>query len=96
MARKTKQQSRKNGPVRVHLGIGGEELIKATIKANDKMETIKLTSILSAYAAPSFWGPSVTVASHIGSVSYSIAYEAVGETLVLGRVRYWKGAGGGQ
>ncbi|RUN76491.1 hypothetical protein EJC47_10995 [Sphingomonas sp. TF3] len=50
----------------------------------------------NAYAAPDLWGPAVIVATAIGVVTYTIEYEAVGGTLVMGRVTYFKGAGGGR
>jgi hypothetical protein len=51
----------------------------------------------NAYAPPDLWGAWVTIGSHLGSVTFDISYEALGETLVVGRVRYWKGIGpGGQ
>ena len=42
------------------------------------------------------WGPDTNVASHIGSVTFTITYDAVGDTLVMGRVTYYKGADAGQ
>lgn len=41
------------------------------------------------YAAPMAWGPWVTIESHGGSISFDINYRAVGDTLVLGKVRYF-------
>ncbi|MDG3075996.1 hypothetical protein [Bacillus halotolerans] len=43
----------------------------------------------SAYAPPNFWGVWYTIESHIGPVDLSISYKAVGDTLVLGKVRYF-------
>ncbi|TBA03105.1 hypothetical protein [Rhizobium ruizarguesonis] len=51
---------------------------------------------LVGYAPPMVWGPEVTVASHIGSVTFNISYEAVGDTLVIGRVIYFKGEDSGK
>lgn len=50
----------------------------------------------NGYAPPNFWGAWQTIASHIGSVSYSISYTAIGDTLVMGQVRYYNAANGGQ
>lgn len=49
-----------------------------------------MTRTFTAYAAPMSWGPELQVASHIGSVTYTISYEGVGNALVLGRVHYFK------
>lgn len=86
------------GEIVVHLGEGGENLIKLAKAIGDgaKSAAAKVRRRFSAYAAPNMWGPTVPVASHIGSVRYTIQYSAIGETLVLARVTYWKGEGGGQ
>ena len=43
-----------------------------------------------AYAPPIIWGPYLNIQSHGGSVSFTISYKPVGNTLVKGKVRYWK------
>ena len=90
--RKTK--NRANKALTIHLGRGSAEIIRDAVKIGDSSRPPRRSFL--AYAAPNFWGPKVTVASHIGSVTYTIAYEAVGDTLVLGQVTYWKGPGGGR
>ena len=45
--------------------------------------------IISAYAPPLTYGAKVIVASHVGSVRYTISYEPVGDAIVLGRVHYF-------
>jgi hypothetical protein len=77
--------------VPLYIGEGAEGILRKGIKVRGP----KLQRTLTGYAAPSTWGPDVTVASHIGSISFTISYEAVGDTLVKGRVTYWKGEGGG-
>jgi hypothetical protein len=42
------------------------------------------------YAPPVIWGPWMPIQSHGGSMHFNISYEAVGNTLVLGKVRYFK------
>lgn len=51
--------------------------------------------IYQAYAPPMIWGPWVTVASHLGSVTYKITSEPVGDTVLECKIRYFKGPGGG-
>jgi hypothetical protein len=80
----------------VHLGQGADELIKNAIRTDERTQALGARSSFTAYAAPMAWGPDATVASHIGSVTYTIKYEAVGDTLVQGQVKYYKGPGGGQ
>ncbi len=46
--------------------------------------------IFSAYAPPLTYGAKVEVASHLGSVSYKIDYEPVGNAIVLARVHFYK------
>ena len=80
-------------PAVVHMGEGSQELMA---RATAALAASLTARTFSGYAPPLFWGPSVHVASHIGSVTYAIDYEAIGDTLVLGRVTYFKGSGGGQ
>lgn len=44
---------------------------------------------VQVYAGPNVFGPWHVVASHIGSVSYDIKVEPVGDTVVVGEVRYY-------
>lgn len=53
-----------------------------------------MARIFSAYAPPLTFGSKVEVASHLGSVSYTISYEPVGSAIVLGRVHYYKNGAG--
>ncbi len=39
--------------------------------------------------APLVWGAWVSIASHAGSVTYTISYRPLGDTLVLAQVRYY-------
>lgn len=50
--------------------------------------------IISAYAPPLTYGAKVVVASHLGSVSYTISYEPVGDAIVLGRVHHFSSSNG--
>jgi len=50
---------------------------------------------LNLYAPPLYWSGWTTVASHLGSISFSIETNAIGSTQVFGRVRYYKGEGAG-
>lgn len=72
----------------VHLTKEGEQLVGAAERVD-----VKQSRAFSAYAPPMAWGPEVTVASHMGSVTYNISYRALGNTLVLGKVTYYKGPG---
>lgn len=61
-----------------------------------KLQTTEVSTLsrtFNAYAGPNVWGPWVQIAAHGGSVGYSISYEAVGSTLVIGAVYYY-GSGG--
>jgi hypothetical protein len=42
----------------------------------------------NAYAGPNYWGLDVYLRASIGPNSYKISYTALGNTKVLGRVRY--------
>jgi hypothetical protein len=81
----------------LHLGKGAEGLLD---RGNPIADSTELHALVrrpfAAYAPPMLWGPSVAVASHLGAVTYTIEYSAVGDTLVMGRVTYWKGEGGGR
>src|SRR5438132_1443379 len=46
----------------------------------------------NAYAGPNVYGPETTVASHLGSVTLTISYQALGKTSVTGVVTYFKNA----
>lgn len=52
--------------------------------------------ILTGYAGPMTWGPDVEIISHLGAISITVEYEAVGDTLVLGRIKYYSGPNGGE
>jgi hypothetical protein len=45
---------------------------------------------LNCYAAPNAWGPKTEVRAHLGKATYTIEYEAVGSTTVIGQVTYWE------
>jgi hypothetical protein len=45
----------------------------------------------AAYAGPSTWGAWVNIADHLGVVKYRITGQAVGDTVLRSRVRYFKG-----
>ncbi|MBL9043142.1 MAG: hypothetical protein JNM83_16135 [Myxococcales bacterium] len=47
-------------------------------------------SQFSSYAPPMTWGPWAQIASHFGSVRYTISYEPVGDANVVARIRYYK------
>lgn len=80
----------------IHRGEGAETLIGAMVNVTREDEVTTAARSFVGYAPPLVWGPGVTVASHIGSVTYTIEYSAVGDTVVMGRVTYWKGSGGGR
>lgn len=69
-----------------HIGEGADELLAAS----ERNVEIAASRSFTAYAPPLVWGPGMTVASHIGAVTYRITYEAIGDTLVMGRVHYYK------
>ena len=94
MARSQRTKYGMRTSLKVHLGEGHDRIVRDSIKV-EQLERPLLRQF-AAYAPPMTWGPDVTVASHIGSVTYTISYEAVGDTLVLGRVIYYKGDNGGQ
>lgn len=54
-----------------------------------------MTRRLQAYAPPIAWGPWTIVGSHLGVVTFDIDYTALGDTLVMGEIRYFKGANSG-
>lgn len=82
--------------IKIHFGDGADELIARAEKVSSKESQAFQARAFVGYAAPNVWGPSVTVATHLGVVTYTIEYEAVGDTLVLGQVTYWKGPGAGR
>jgi len=86
-----KKQPKRKSQNNVILGEDYESIIAQGLRATK----IRAKRSFSAYAAPSIWGPWVTVASHIGSVTFTIETTPLGDTLLMSRVRYWKGAGGG-
>jgi len=49
-----------------------------------------VTKTFTAYAAPMMWGPWTTIQSHGGSIAFAISYSAIGDTLVMGKVKYFK------
>jgi|GEM_PF-7108094 len=49
-----------------------------------------MTRAFAAYAPPLSWGAPLEIASHLGSITYTITYSAVGSTLVVGQVSYFK------
>ena len=49
-----------------------------------------MAKILNAYAPPLIWGAEIIIENHLGSISRSISYEPLGDTLVMGRVKYFK------
>ena len=93
MPRKERKQSAHRSKV-VHLGPGADSILKSAVSVRTADANL-LSRDFTGDAPPMIWGPDVTVASHIGSVTFTITYEAVGDTLVLGRVTYYKGAGAG-
>lgn len=89
--------SRTRDGMPIHRGEGAETLLGATFDVTSSHElTPAAARNFIGYAGPLLWGPSVTVATHIGSVTYTIEYNAVGDTVVMGRVTYWKGSGAGR
>lgn len=93
MADRVKGRSGHSGVV--HMGEGADALLQAAVRVrSDAIAAAPRT--FAAYAAPMIWGPDTNVGSHIGSITFTITYEAVGDTLVMGRVTYYKGAGAGQ
>ena len=51
--------------------------------------------LLTGYAGPSIWGPELTVLSHLGVTTVKVSYSAIGDTMVLGRIKYHAGPNGG-
>lgn len=49
-----------------------------------------MSKTFTAYAAPMLWGPWVTIQSHGGPIAFKITYTPIGDTLVMGKVRYYK------
>lgn len=47
------------------------------------------TRMFTGYAPPMSWGPWVEVGAHGGPASFSISYEAIGDTMVYGTVNYY-------
>jgi hypothetical protein len=44
----------------------------------------------TAYAPPMAWGVWHTIESHGGSIARTITYEPIGDTVVKGKVKYFK------
>ena len=55
-----------------------------------KAELNGIGSVPDLYAPPMVFGPWVVIASHIGSITYRINFEPVGDTLIFGQIRYFK------
>lgn len=55
-------------------------------KAKEKV----MTRLYSAYAGPSIWGSWEEIARHLGKCTFNITAEAVGSTIIRGRVRYYR------
>lgn len=49
-----------------------------------------MSKTFTAYAAPMAWGPWMAIQSHGGVITFKITYSAIGDTLVMGKVRYYK------
>ncbi|MFC2974554.1 hypothetical protein ACFOJE_20370 [Azotobacter bryophylli] len=49
-----------------------------------------MSKTFTAYAAPMSWGPWTTIQSHGGSIAFKISYTSIGDTLVTGKVKYYK------
>jgi hypothetical protein len=41
------------------------------------------------------WGPWTVVGSHLGSISFEVEYSALGDTMVMGEIRYFRGPDAG-
>jgi hypothetical protein len=95
MARKTTKTKAIRSAL-VHLGAGADKLLEGAVRVTDAGAAALPARNFTAYAPPMIWGPDTTVASHIGTVTFTITYEAVGDTLVMGRVTYYKGPDAGQ
>lgn len=67
--------------------------IEEFLKLDKNKDATLLSRQFSAYAPPSAWGSWVQVASHGGVISYSISYEPLGSTNVVGAVNF-HGTGG--
>lgn len=49
-----------------------------------------MAKTFTAYAAPMAWGPWMTIESHGGAIAFKITYSPIGDTMVMGKVRYHK------
>jgi hypothetical protein len=49
-----------------------------------------VTKTFTAYAAPMSWGSWATIQSHGGIITFKITYYVVGDTMVMGKVRYYR------
>jgi hypothetical protein len=81
--------------VPLHLGEGAESLLEEAVRVQAQGLALHKRSF-TADALPNVWGPAVVVGNAIGVVTYTIEYAAVGGTLVMGRVTFFEGAGGGK
>lgn len=50
---------------------------------------------ITLYAPPLTWGSWSIIASHLGTITFSIECTPIGSTQIYGRVRYYKGENGG-
>jgi hypothetical protein len=51
-------------------------------------QTAYAVDLHDAYAPPAKYGPTLSLRAHLGTATYSISYEAVGSTKVIGEVTY--------
>jgi hypothetical protein len=52
------------------------------------LTTFARADTYNVYAPPNTWGQALQVKGHIGSVTYTISYSALGNTSVIGEVTY--------
>ncbi len=52
-----------------------------------------MSKAFTAWAAPMMWGPWTTIQSHGGVINFKITYSAIGDTMVMGKVKYYKEQG---
>ena len=52
-----------------------------------------MSKTFTAYAPPIVWGLWTTIQSHGGPIAFKITYSPIGDTMVMGKVRYYKEVG---
>src|SRR5262245_3496274 len=64
-------------------------LLSSMVLAMAATDSAKAADVYNAYAAPNTWGPAVALRAHLGPATYTVSYDALGKTSVIGEVTYY-------